>query len=843
MNLKIGEIAEWTDGTVRRIDPDLPVSEVATDSREAFAPGALFVALRGEHFDGHDFVGDAVEHGAQLALVDEDRWEGSDDVPVILVDDTLEALQTLAAEWRAQFDIPVVGVTGSNGKTIVKEMLAGILARGATVHRSPASYNSQVGVPLSLLGIRPEHDVAVIEAGISRVGEMERLRRMIEPTHGAITNIGLAHAAGLKTLETTAREKLKLFEHLDQGVLALPRRSEALETVLRERDDDFAPHRVYFGVESSALEPMDYAVVDARRDEGSEESGWEFDLRTPLGRHEDLRLEAPGRHNLQNAACAAALSGELGASAEEIRLGFGAFEPTPLRLEMHTTPRGITLINDAYSSDPVSARSALGTLDDYAGGRRTVAILGDMLDLGERSEAAHRDIGRLVARIGVDRLICYGPRARWIGDSAREHGMPDGAVSGVENLEELHATLDRVLEADDVVLFKGSRALELERAAEGLLESVGPTRLHIDLATIRSNYHTLRRRLHETTKFMAVVKSFGYGQDATRISQTLVRQGVDALAVAYPDEGIPLRERGIELPVLVMNVLENEADKVAKYDLTALVYSRPVVRALADEAERRDTTVKVHIKVDTGMNRVGLQPEELQDFARWVDGLDAVELTGVMTHFAAADLPSEDEFTRDQIGRFQRAVQTVRQADIDPGVVHAANTAATWRWPEAQFDMVRVGLGMYGLSPSDAVAQQDGQTRPAMAFTTQVIHLHDVEEGETVGYGRTWRADADTRVATIAAGYNDGLPRFMSNGGDVLIGGRRCPIVGDVCMDVAMVDVSDLTDVAIGDEVVIFGEQGDAFISVDEIAERGGTINYEILCNISPRVRRIFSSR
>jgi alanine racemase len=841
--MKIGQIGEWTGGTVRRIDPDLPVSEVVTDSREAFAPGALFVALRGEHFDGHDFVEDALDQGAELAMVDEDRWEGNDEVPVVLVEDTLEALQVLAARWRRQFDIPVVGITGSNGKTIVKEMLAGIMARDATVHRSPASYNSQVGVPLSLLGIRAEHDVAIIEAGISRTGEMDRLRQMIRPTHGAITNIGLAHAAGLKTLETTAREKLKLFDDLDEGVLALPRRSEPLETALDERGDDFAPHRVHFGVDSSALEPTDYAVLDARQNGSSDDSGWTFDLRTPLGRHEDIRLEAPGRHNLQNAACAAALAGELGASAEEMRQGFGAFEPTPLRLEMHTTPRGITLINDAYSSDPVSARSALGTLDDYAGGRRTVAILGDMLDLGERSEAAHRDIGRLVARLGVDRLICYGPRARWIGDSAEQHGMPDGAINCVEDLEQLHATLDRVLKSGDVVLFKGSRALELERAAEGLLESVGPTRLHIDLATIRSNYHAIRRRLHDTTKFMAVVKSFGYGQDATRISQTLVRQGVDALAVAYPDEGMPLRERGIELPVLVMNVLENEADKVAKYDLTALVYSRPVVRALAREAEARDTTVKVHIKVDTGMNRVGLRPEKLREFARWVDDLETVELTGVMTHFAAADLSSEDEFTREQIGRFQRALQTVRQADIDPGVVHAANTAATWRWPEAQFDMVRIGLGMYGLSPSDAVAHEDGQTHAAMSFTTQIIHLHEVKEGETVGYGRSWRADTDTRVATIAAGYNDGLPRFMSNGGEVLIGGQRCPIVGDVCMDVAMVDVSHLPDPAIGDEVVIFGDQGDAFISVDEIAERGGTINYEILCNISPRVRRIFSSR
>ncbi len=833
MKLSLAEVADSCGGTLDWGTPETVVRDVATDTRKPIPEGSLFVALRGDNFDGHDFVREAFEAGARAAIVDRGDWEHVSGRGIVRVDDTLDGLQRLAAAWRARFDLPVVGVTGSNGKTIVKEMLSGIVARETTVYRSPASYNSQVGVPLSLLGLDDDHDLAIIEAGISRVGEMERLQRVIQPDIGVITNIGLAHAAGLGTLETTAREKLELFADFEDEPLIYPVESEALQS--HEMPGRPIGFRGTFETTSDRREAA-YAL----RNRKPRPDGFDFSVRTPEGETRELSLHVPGEHNVQNAICALTVAREIDASWPSIRAGLASFELGPMRLEMHTTPSEVTLLNDAYSSDPVSARAALSALQQYAAGRRRIAILGDMLDLGEHAEDAHRALGAVCADLELDELICFGTRATWIGEAARQHGMEASSVEHFEEMDRLVAWLDAELQSDDVVLFKASRRLKLDRAAEQLLESVAPTRLHVNLDHIRTNYHALGRHVGDDTGFMAVVKSFGYGNDSTRVAQTLVREGVEALAVAYPDEAIPLRERGLELPILVTNVLPEEADKIAEYDLTAQLYTRRLGRALDEEARRRGTTVDAHLKVETGMNRVGLPPGEAVEFARWVEELEGVDYRGSMTHFAVADVPSETDYTRDQLETFRDVLERLEAANLAPEIVHAANTAAAWRFPETHFDMVRVGLGLYGLAPSDAV-YETGDMAHALRLTTRIVHMKTVEPGETVGYGRTWRAEQPTRIATIAVGYNDGLPRFMSNGGEVLIGGRRCPIVGSVCMDVSMVDITDVPDVDIGDEVVIFGRQGDERVTVDEIAERGDTINYEILCNISPRVRRIFT--
>ncbi|MFB6264580.1 MAG: alanine racemase [Bradymonadaceae bacterium] len=832
LGLTTREVAEMAGGELAAGEGSTPVEAVATDTRQPIPDRALFVALRGPNFDGHAFLDEAIEAGATAILVASGQTPGGVDIASIEVEDPLDGLQSLAAAWRAQFELPVVGVTGSNGKTIVKDMLAGIFARERTVHASPASYNSQVGVALTLLGLRPEHDIAVVEAGISQTGEMEHLEAMIEPTAGVVTNIGSAHAAGLPTLAITAREKMKLFDGLEAGPLVYPAGCEPIEELAPLPGEPVSTASPSGG----AVESADYAVdaVD------SLDPGFAFELQMPNGERRELAIHVPGRHNLDNAVTAAATAAELGADVASIRDGLASYEASPMRLEIHTTPADITLINDAYSSDPTSARAALSALERYGAEGRSVAILGDMLDLGERSEEAHRQLGRAAADLDVDLLICVGERARWIGRAAGRRGLPDERIRQLPSVEALHGRLGDLLASGDTVLFKASRRIELDRAAQQLLESLGPSRLTVDLGALRDNYHALHRHIGADVDFMAVVKSFGYGNDSTRVSQTLIREGADALAVAYPDEAIPLRERGLQVPILVTNVLPHEVDKIVEYELTAQLYSEPVLEALSEEAARREECASVHLMIDTGMNRVGLDPDEAPAFARRVDEHARLDLTGTMTHFAAADLPEEDDFTRDQLARFDAVLEAMRSADIDPGVVHAANTAAAWRFPNSHYDMVRVGLGLYGLSPSGAVEAAAVETRPALTFSTQIVDIHQVDPGETVGYGRNWRADRPTTIATVAAGYNDGLPRFMSNGGEVLIGGRCCPIVGDVCMDVAMVDVTAVPGVEVGDEVVIFGSQGDEEVTIDAIAQRGGTINYEILCNISPRVRRVF---
>ena len=829
----LGEIAEMAEGRVERGDLTTPIDDISVDTRQVMAPNTLFVALEGPRFDGHDFIEDAAASSAAAVMVADGQAVGDVDLAVIVVDNTLEALQQFARNWRGQLSMPVVGITGSNGKTIVKDMLASILGRANTVYRSPGSYNSQVGVPLALLGMRREHDLAIVEAGISQTGEMMRLERMIRPTCGIVTNIGLAHAAGLGDEETTAEEKRKLFERTE-GPVAVP----CDEPLLSE--EMFHVKRIPFaGADGPTRPGPDCAVaVDEVK---SRDGGFDVRLQLRCGEGVDVALNVPGRHNVANAAAAAAIAAELGASSDDIANGLGAYTLAKMRLQMHTTGADVTLINDTYNADPTSMRAALGVLETYAGQQRTIAILGDMLDLGDRARQAHRRVGQHLARLDVDRLYCVGELAAHIGEAVREEGMDPQAVICVQDYEALNPLLDKQLRPGDVVLFKASRAVGLERAARRLIESVAPTRLYVDLEAIGDNFHAIRHHLGDEVKVMAVVKSFGYGNDATRVSQTLVQQGVDALAVAYPDEAIPLRNRGLTLPVMVMNARAEEADKLVKYQLQPLVYTRNVARALARQAKARATTVDIHLAVDTGMRRAGLRPHNVVNFAEEITNLDSLRIQGIMTHFAAADDPCQDRFTRRQIDQFEHVIEQLQQRGVDVPTVHAANTAAAWRFPEARYDMIRVGLGIYGLHPSEAVESTTGTAvRPALKMTTRVLHLQQIQPGETVGYGRTWTADQPRRLATIAAGYNDGVPYFLSNRGEVLINGVRCQVVGSVCMDVTVVDVTDAGEVQVGDEVVLFGRQDDDFIHIDEWARMGETINYELLCNVSSRVRRIF---
>lgn len=819
--------------------PDLSVDDIALDTRASSkhmdAPRQLFIALRGERFDAHDFLALARQRGWRVALVeDEAAALEAGFEHILVVPDTLAALQAIARAHREQLKIPVVGITGSNGKTAVKELLASILSRRMTVYRSPGSYNSQVGVALSLLGIRPEHELAVIEAGISQPGEMAKLEQMIQPEGGALTHVGLAHIASLGSLEITAAEKLTLFDARDGH------RSPwfLYPVVERQRlNDERLSRGISFGREGSGAD----VFISDERWAGDQVSFLIHDgAREPF----EVSMTALAEHDPLNALVAAAMALRLGCTPAQIREGLSAWEPSAMRLEIHTTPRGVTLINDTYSADPSSALSALKALNAHSmKGQRKVAVLGSMLELGTLGPLEHQRLGRAAYEAQVDVLYCVGELARQIAQGAREAGMPQEDIHEVEGVSQLSGALAQTLRQGDVVLFKASRAVGLEAAAATILESFSPTRLTVDLGAIAQNFHAVRHRVGPEVKLMAVVKSYGYGNDATRVSKALVREGVDMLAVAYADEGVPLREAGLSLPILVMNTLAGEVDKIVRWGLTALLYSESVAKALSDEAQAQGVCISVHLKINTGMNRAGVswQPERVVEFARYLQGLPALRLTGTMTHLAAADEVEHDDFTCEQLERFERALGALRDAGIDPGVVHAANTSAAWRFERASYDMVRLGLGLYGQAPSAEVLDASDGTRSALELTTQVIHTHQVEAGESVGYGRSWVASTPTRLATIAVGYSDGFPRAMSNGGCVLVHGVRCPVVGRVCMDVCVIDVSAVpTMVKVGDEVVLFGAQDGGFISIDELAARANTISYEILCNLSSRVRRVF---
>jgi len=807
-----------------------PVSGISIDTRKPIGEDHIFWAIKGRHFNGNEFVEDALRAGARAAVVSRDDLAQLSLPPgrtVVLVTDTLAALQKLAASYRTRYSGTVVGITGSNGKTLVKEMLASILCLERKTYRSPLSYNTQVGAALGVLGIRPEHEVAVIEAGISLPGEMDRLERMIRPDHGILTVISKAHIGGLGSLETTLAEKQRLFANLAADSFLLVNADDPLSMSLVPR---LSCRAVTFGLSDSA----DVRAIDVTP---LPERGHYFRIRL-FGEEVDVTLPVPGWFNVLNALAAAACAKLLGVSIEAIRSGLESFRPSPMRLEIHTTVTGVTLINDTYNSDPASMKGALDVLAKVGKGRRKIAILSDMLDLGLLSREEHLAVGKDVVRADVDHLITVGDHAALIGQAAAGEGMAGTRITNTAGYTEAARELEKVINRGDVVLFKGSRWFRLERIAKELVGSIGATRLVVNLDAIAANIKTIREIVGENVAIMAVVKSFGYGNDSIRTSRVALENGVNHLAVAFPDEGATLRENRIEAPILVFNVLPEEADKVVRYRLAAVVSSIEVAEALNQAALGR-AKIPVHIKVDTGMGRSGVWVDDAPPFIEQVSRLRNLDVEGIMTHFSSADAPAADDYTRGQIRSFQRLLNELATRGRRFRHVHAANTAGLVRFPETHFTMVRPGLAIYGMYPSDAMRSLM-HLEQVITFTTKIAQIKEHPPDRCISYGRRFVTCRPCRIATLPVGYNDGYPRFQSNVGEVLVRGRRCPVVGTVCMDATMIDVTDLPDAKVGDEVVLIGRQGDEEILPDEVAANGNTINYEIACKISPRVTRIF---
>lgn len=806
-----------------------PVSGVAIDTRKPMGEDFIFWALRGEHFNGNDFVEEALNSGVKAVVTSrEDLFDGplSGAATLIQVPDTLVALQNLAGWYRRRFDCPVIGITGSNGKTLVKEMLASILCLERKTYRSPLSYNTQVGAALGLLGMRPEHTIALIEAGISLPGEMDRLEEMIRPEHGILTVISKAHIGGLGSLEQTLEEKRRLFKHLTSESFLVLNADDPLSMTLSCCSQ---ARIVTFGF-------SDAADVRAQDVVALPEKGHQFRIKL-FNEYLDVTLPVPGRFNILNALAAAAGATLLGASPNAIRQGLQEFHPSPMRLEIHTTVTGVTLINDTYNSDPASLKGALDVLAKVGAGRRKIAILSEMLDLGLHSREEHLAVGKEVVRAGVDHLITVGENAALIGRTAALEGMNPRRITNTRGYNEAAAELEKVMNRGDVVLFKGSRWFRLERIAKELVGSIGPTRLVVNLDAIAANIKTIKGIVGDDVALMSVVKSFGYGNDSIRTSRVALENGMHYLAVAFPDEGATLRENRIDAPILVFNVLSEEADKIVRYNLAAVVSSIELAQALNRVAAGRK--IPVHLKIDTGMGRSGVWVDNAIPFIQQVFCLKNLEVEGIMTHFSSADDPASDDYTLMQIHSFESLVKEANELGFHFRYIHAANTSATVRFPQTHYNMVRPGLGIYGMYPSPAIRSLL-HLEQVITFSTKIAQIKDTPAGRCISYNRRFVTPGDCRIATLHVGYNDGYPRFQSNVGQVLVRGRRCNVVGTVCMDAMMIDVTDVPDARVGDEAVLIGRQGNEEILADEIAANGGTINYEIVCKISPRVTRIF---
>lgn len=815
-------LAALLGGTLRGAPPAEPLRGVAIDSRRV-RPGEAFFALGGRHVDGHRFVAAAIAAGAAVAVVKR-GWEPVGDPPRIEVDAPLAALQRLAAWHRARAVRRVVAVTGSNGKTIVKDALTAILATRWRVAASPGSWNSQVGVPLAVLAAPEDTEIGIFEAGVSEPGEMAAIADILRPDVGVLVNVGLAHIARFGTREATAREKIRLFRDVPADGWVIAPADPVVDAL------PLPCRRVHPGADAPRLVEQAHTPTGTLLTVAFAAETVRFPVRTRA---------APLVDDLVVAMTAATL---LGVTPAEIAAALHDYSFGPTRMETWRTPDGVTIVNDAASADPLSVQAALEAVasSPEARGRR-IFVFGGMRELGERDAQEHALIGRLAAERGFTHLVLLPhPSLRHTAEAwrAARHDAPVIEVAGVDALRD---AVRHLAEPGDTLLVKGPRNEGLAVAARQIWESMSPKRFLVDLGAIRENIARFRALCGPDVKILAVLKAWAYGTELARVASSLQESGVDWIGVSAADEGAFARRAGVHLPILVMLMDIEEVDKVVRYHLTPVVYSMAFGRALVDALRAMNARCDVHLEIDSGMGRLGVAPHEALAAARFLRGSGVVRLTGLMTHLSSADDPAADDHTRTQLARFDEAVAAIRAEGDEPLVVHAAATSGAVRFPAARHDMVRLGLGLYGIYPSPAIAEAV-ELQLAVAFVSRLAQIATWPRGQRVGYNGTYVVTADEqRVGIVEAGYNDGIPWRLSNQGEVIVQGRRAAILGRVSMDSMAIDLSGVPDAAVGDEVLLFGAHDGQTLRPEEVAARAGTIAYELLVKVdSRRVQRVF---
>jgi alanine racemase len=815
------DLARIMGAELRDAPREIAIGGVAIDSRRV-QPGDLFVALKGRQQDGHRYVPEALGAGAALVLV----ARGMDwvDVPRLEVDDPLLALQKLAAWYRTQYLPQVVAITGSNGKTVVKDALAACLTSRFRVAASPGSWNSQVGVPLAVLGAPPGSQIGVFEAGVSAPGEMEAIEAILRPDFGVLVNVGLAHFAAFGSREAIAREKMGLFRHLPASHWLIAPADPLLE------DLPLPCERVHPGMDWPRLIECRPTATGFALSLQFADQQLTLSVRTrSLPLVEDLLI-----------AMTAAL--RLGVDPTQIVGALEDYGFGPTRMETWRTPEGITIINDTASNDPLSVQAALDTVAATpSNGHRRLFVFGGMADLGSHDQREHGLIGRVAAERGFTHLLLLPHTANEHTSAGWLSLRPEASLLQVPDWQALRQQVRDLAQPGDLVLMKAAAAEGLEVAAPAIWESMAPRRLLIDLGAIRENVARFRVLSGPRVAILAVLKAWAYGTELPRLALALQASGVDWIGVSTADEGALARRAGVRLPILVMLMDREEVDKVVRYGLTPVVYSLPLARVLVETLRDMGAECDVHLEVDTGMGRLGVTPEEALAAARLLRGSGVVRLRGVMTHLAGADDPASDRYSDQQLARFEQVVAAIRSEGDEPLCIHAAATSAAVRFPGARYDMVRLGLGLFGIAPSSEVAEAI-QLEQALAFVSRLAQVAVWPRGQRVGYNGSYVVEQEQqRIGIVAAGYNDGVPWRLSNAGEVLVQGQRARILGRVSMDSMAVDLTAVPDAAVGDEVLIFGSHQGQVLPPEEVAARAGSIPYELLVNVdSRRVQRIF---
>jgi len=796
------------------------LTQLCIDSRQAGVDGrTLFIALTGPRNDGHDYIREQYWKGVTAFLVQHvPPLEGDmADAVFIQVPDTLHALQTLAAHHRHRFSIPVVGITGSNGKTMVKEWLYEILRPDKAVVRSPKSFNSQVGVPLSVWNMDPTSQVAIFEAGISRTGEMLPLSRIIRPGIGIFTNIGPAHDAGFTSRDEKVAEKLLLFSHAEK--IIYPSAYTALHEHLK--DDDRA---VSWGKDSAA----DYHIVT--QDAVGENTAITLSHRRRAA-HFMLPFSDPA--SIENALHVIVAAMELGVDAQVIDSRLGKLRNMPMRLELKYGRNNCTLVDDTYSADMLSLQVALGFYDRQDSQKMRTLLLSEFEDSGLSDKAFAEMLLPLLQQYHIHKVFGAGEiffRLRTTFEKAVPVFLP------FAHTEEVLQQLEAQPLYNELVLVKGARHFRFERLVQFLQGQTHRTILEVNLNALVDNLNVYKSLLQPGTGVIAMVKAFSYGSGSVEIARLMERENVAYLAVAYTDEGVRLREQGITIPIMVLNPDAGEWEAMARHSLEPEIYSAEQLRPLALFLEKNlpGKKITLHLKVETGMNRLGFKEAELQEALALLSAHSHLQVGSVFSHLAASEDPAHDAFTREQAARYGQLCAIAEKALGYPFKKHLLNSSGILRFPEAHFDYVRLGIGLYGV---DSSGELQSRLQPVGRLKSRVSQVKEVATGESIGYSRKGMAAGDKKIAVIALGYADGFDRRFSNGvGEMLILGHKAPVIGNVCMDMTMVDVTHIPGVKEGDEVEVYGTG----ISIIAAAQKIGTIPYELLTHISGRVKRVY---
>lgn len=820
--MKASEIAAIIKSTDNQVpSPETPIIHLLTDSRTLAEPvGTLFFAIITKRNSGCRYIEGLYRDGVRNFVVPTDCAVSYSDANVWRVDDVLDALQRLAAAHRSRFSLPVVGITGSNGKTIVKDWIVQLLSPDRRMVASPKSYNSQIGVPLSVWQLSESHNLAVFEAGISEVGEMARLQRIIQPTIGIFTNVGQAHDESFLTRQQKISEKLQLFTHCE--VLIYSTDHKEIHSLLSGIESFRQQSRFTWGLSSDNDVCLLSTAVSDRAS-----------TLTLKYREDTFAVTIPfvDRASQENVMHCIALMLYLGYAPDVIVDRCARLTPVEMRLEMNEGINNCLLINDSYSLDLNSLSIALDFVQHEQQHFHKTLIMSDFVQTGVPDGELYTQVAQLIRQRGITRLIGIGEVL------CRNRGCFEGLDAVFyPSTQQFLQEHDFSRFQNETILLKGARVFGFEKIARLLQRKSHETIMEVSIDAMIHNLNYYRSRIKPETKLMAMVKASSYGAGKVEVASALQFNHVDYLTVAYADEGVELRRNGIRLPIMVMNPEEASFDDIVRYSLEPDIYSFRILELFSQCARIYGTVMPVHIELDTGMHRLGFSGADLEPLAARLAGLDGVlEVRSIFSHLACSEDPDMDDFTRGQIDRFR-----IWSEALDHGyphrhriLHHILNSSGITRFPEAQMDMVRLGIGLYGVAPEPEV---QAQLRQVSRLVTRISQIKELPQGEPVGYNGRWVTSRPSRLAIIPIGYADGLNRHLGYGnGHVAIGKRLAPIVGSICMDMCFVDVTDIPCQE-GDTVVVFGE-GDL---LQRNSEAAGTIPYEMLTAVAPRVKRVY---